>query len=483
MQLKDSALFRQQAFIDGQWCDADNQARLAVYNPADGAVVGHVPDLSTAETRRAIAAADRAQRQWAKLTGKARGELLEAWHALIGAHVDDLAHIMTLEQGKPLAEARGEIAYAMSYVKWFAEEAKRVHGDVLPHTRTDQRMLALRQPVGVVAAITSWNFPSALVTRKVAPALAAGCAVVLKPAEATPFSALALAELAQRAGIPAGLFNVVTGQPAPIGGELTASHTVRKLTFTGSTRTGRMLMEQSAANVKKLSLELGGNAPFIIFDDADLDQAIEELMFSKFRNTGQTCICANRVFVHAAVHSTFVSRLAARVSAMRVGNGLTPDVEQGPLIDARAVAKVAALVDDALEKGATAVVGGQRHPLGPCYYTPTVLTSVERHMEIANEEIFGPVVSVIRFNDEAEVVELANAHESGLAAYFFSRDITRLWRVAEALEYGIVGVNTSHVSNEVAPFGGIKQSGLGREGSKYGIEEFLEIKYVCMASA
>lgn len=482
MQLKDSRLFRQQAFIAGVWCDADQGATLDVMDPCTGYRIGQVPDLSCLETRRAIAAADVAQRAWAKRTGKSRGELLEVWYHLIAENAEDLAQLLTLEQGKSLAEARGEIAYAMSYVKWFAEEAKRVHGDVLPHTREDQRMLAFRQPVGVVAAITSWNFPSALVTRKVAPALAAGCAVVLKPAEATPFSALALADLAQRAGIPDGLFNVVTGQPASIGSELTGNEMVRKLTFTGSTRTGRLLMEQSASNIKKLSLELGGNAPFIVFEDADLERAVDELMFSKFRNTGQTCICANRVLVHESVHDEFVRRLVECVSTLRVGNGFEDGVDQGPLINSAAVSKVTGLVADAVEKGATVVLGGKRLSVGENFYAPTVLTGVQRDMAIANEEIFGPVVSVIRFADEHEVLQRSNEHETGLAAYFFSRDIDRIWRMAEGLEYGIVGVNTARVSNEVAPFGGIKQSGVGREGSRYGIDEFMEMKYVCMAA-
>jgi len=481
MQLRDPSLLRQQAYIGGEWRDAASGATLAVTNPADGSALGSVPDMGQAETREAIAAAERALPAWRAKTGKERGAILRRWYDLILQNTDDLALLMTLEQGKPLAEARGEIAYALSFVEWFAEEAKRVYGDVLPATRGDQRLLAFRQPIGVCAAITAWNFPSALVTRKVTPALAAGCTVVLKPAELTPYSALALAALAEQAGLPPGVFNIVTGNPVAIGAELTSSPTVRKLTFTGSTATGRLLMQQSAANIKKLSLELGGNAPFIVFDDADLDAALEGLMQSKFRNAGQTCVCANRVYVHEAVYDDFAARLAKRVAALRVGNGLEAGVEQGPLIDGRALQKVQRLVGDAVEKGAQLHVGGNPHALGGTFFEPSVIGPVTPAMEIAREEIFGPVVALFRFRTEAEVVAMANDTESGLAAYFYSENLARVWRVMEALEYGMVGVNTGMISNEVGPFGGIKESGLGREGSKYGIEEFMELKYACLS--
>ncbi|TCS37852.1 succinate semialdehyde dehydrogenase [Paucimonas lemoignei] len=481
MQLRDPSLFRQQAYIGGEWCDANTGATLAVTNPADGSVLGSVPDMGQAETREAIAAAERALPAWRARTGKERGTILRRWQDLIEENLEDLALLMTLEQGKPLAEARGEIRYALSFVEWFSEEAKRVYGDVLPATRGDQRLLAFRQPIGVCAAITAWNFPSALVTRKVSPALAAGCTVVLKPAELTPYSALALIELAERAGVPKGVFNIVTGNPVAIGGELTANPTVRKLTFTGSTATGRLLMQQSAANIKKLSLELGGNAPFIVFDDADLEQAIEGLMASKFRNAGQTCVCANRIYVHEAVFDDFAGRLARRVAAFKVGNGLEAEVEQGPLIDGRALQKVQRLVDDAVAKGAQVHVGGKPHALGGTFFEPTLLSGITADMEIAHEEIFGPVLGLVKFSSESEVIAMANDSETGLAAYFYSENLARVWRVMEALEYGMVGVNTGMISNEVGPFGGIKESGLGREGSKYGIEEFMELKYACLA--
>lgn len=481
MNLTDSTLLKQQALIGAQWCDADSGAKLDVHDPATGERLGSVPDMGADETRRAIAAAESALPSWRALTGKERGSILRHWHRLITQHSEDLAQLMTRENGKPLSESRGEIQYALSFVEWFCEEAKRIYGDLLPPTRRDQRLLAMRQPIGVVAAITAWNFPSALVTRKVSPALAAGCTVVLKPAEATPFSALALAELARRAGVPAGVFNVVTGQPAAIGRELCANPTVRKLTFTGSTQTGRLLMEQSASNIKKLSLELGGNAPFIVFDDADLDQAVEGLMQSKFRNAGQTCVCANRILVQSSVAQSFVDKLAPRVAALKVGTGMDPDTEQGPLINLHAVDKVDALVGDAVAKGAKTVVGGSPHPLGGSFYAPTLLSGVTELMRIAHEEIFGPVVALATFNDEADAVRIANASAAGLAAYFYAGSLERVWRVMEALEYGMVGVNTGMISNEVGPFGGIKESGLGREGSRYGMEEFMELKYVCMA--
>jgi succinate-semialdehyde dehydrogenase/glutarate-semialdehyde dehydrogenase len=469
MNLQNSQLLRQQAYIGGAWCDADNGATITVRNPFDASVLGAVPNLGQAETARAIAAADDALPAWRARTGKERGAILRKWHALIEAHADDLALLLTLEQGKPLAEARGELNYALSFVEWFAEEAKRVYGDVLPHTRGDQRMLAIRQPVGVCAAIIAWNFPSALVTRKVSPALAAGCTVVLKPSELTPFTALALAWLGEQAGIPPGVLNVVIGDPA------------RKLTFTGSTQTGRLLMQQSASNIKKLSLELGGNAPFIVFEDADLDEAVQGLVQSKFRNAGQTCVCANRVYVHASVADAFNDKLLAEMRRMKVGGGLEEGVTQGPLIDQRAVDKVARLVDDATARGARLLAGGKLREPGTLLYEPTLLAGITDAMELAHEEIFGPVVGISTFESEAAVLARANDSASGLAAYFYTANLERVWRMMEGLEYGIVGVNTGAVSNEVGPFGGIKESGVGREGSKYGIEEFLEIKYVCLA--
>jgi len=481
MNLQNSQLLRQQAYIGGAWCDADDRATITVRNPYDASVLGTVPNLGRAETARAIAAADGALPAWRAKTGKERGAILRKWHALIEAHADDLALLLTMEQGKPLAEARGELNYALSFVEWFAEEAKRVYGDVLPHTRGDQRMLAIRQPVGVCAAIIAWNFPSALVTRKVSPALAAGCTVVLKPSELTPFTALALAWLGEQAGIPPGVLNVVIGDPAPIGTELTQNPTVRKLTFTGSTQTGRLLMEQSASNIKKLSLELGGNAPFIVFEDADLDEAVQGLVLSKFRNAGQTCVCANRVYVHAGVADEFNAKLLAEIRRMKVGGGLEAGVTQGPLIDQRAVDKVTRLVADAEAHGAKLLAGGKLRAPGTLLYEPTLLTGITDAMELAHEEIFGPVVGISTFESEAAVLARANDSASGLAAYFYTANLERVWRMMEGLEYGIVGVNTGAVSNEVGPFGGIKESGVGREGSKYGIEEFLEIKYVCLA--
>ena len=480
MNLQNSLLLRQQAYIGGAWCNADNGATMTVRNPFDASILGTVPNLGAAETARAIAAADDALPAWRARTGKERGAILRKWHALIEAHADDLALLLTLEQGKPLAEARGELNYALSFVEWFAEEAKRVYGDVLPHTRGDQRMLAIRQPVGV-RGHHCLEFPSALVTRKVSPALAAGCTVVLKPSELTPYTALALAWLGEQAGMPPGVLNVVIGDPAPIGAELTRNPTVRKLTFTGSTQTGRLLMQQSASNIKKLSLELGGNAPFIVFEDADLDEAVQGLMLSKFRNAGQTCVCANRVYVHAHVADAFNNRLLAEIRRMKVGNGLAAGVTQGPLIDQRAVDKVMRLVDDATALGARLLAGGKLRAPGTLLYEPTLLTGITDAMALAHEEIFGPVVAISTFESEAAVLARANASASGLAAYFYTADQERVWRMMEALEYGIVGVNTGAVSNEVGPFGGIKESGVGREGSKYGIEEFLELKYVCLA--
>ncbi|WP_131112245.1 NAD-dependent succinate-semialdehyde dehydrogenase [Sulfuricystis thermophila] len=483
MQLRDPDLFRQQAFICGAWIDADTAATVAVYDPASGEKLAEVPDMGAIETRRAIAAAEAAWPAWRELTAKQRSAILRKWYELIVAHADDLALLMTSEQGKPLAEARGEVLYAASFVEWFAEEAKRAYGDVIPQTIAGQRLLVLKQPVGVCAAITPWNFPCAMITRKVAPALAAGCTVVVKPAEQTPLTALALAVLAERAGFPAGVFNIVTGSAqnaAVIGGELTANPTVRKLSFTGSTEVGRLLMAQCAPTLKKISLELGGNAPFIVFDDADVDAAVAGAMASKYRNTGQTCVCANRLLIQEGVYEEFAQKLAAKVAELKVGAGTEAGVNLGPLIDAQALAKVEAHIDDAVAKGARVLTGGHRHAKGGTFFEPTVLADVTPEMRCAREETFGPVAPLFRFKDEAEAIRLANATEYGLAAYFYARDLGRVWRVAEALEYGMVGVNVGLIANEAAPFGGVKQSGIGREGSKYGLEEFLEIKYVCL---
>jgi succinate-semialdehyde dehydrogenase/glutarate-semialdehyde dehydrogenase len=453
---------------------------VVIRDPADGSVVGEVPVMGAAETRQAIEAAARALPAWAKRTAKDRAAVLRRFAELMTANTDDLAVIMTREQGKPLAEAKGEIAYAASFLEWFAEEGKRVYGELIPTFRADARLMVLRQPVGVAAAITPWNFPAAMITRKLGPALAAGCTFVCKPAPQTPFSALALAELAARAGLPAGVFNVVTGDAEAIGGELTSNPLVRKLSFTGSTAVGKKLIAQCAGTVKKVSMELGGNAPFIVFDDADLDAAVQGAMASKYRNTGQTCVCANRFFVQSGVYEAFAAKLVAAVSTLRVGAGLSGPTEQGPLIDARALAKVESHVADALGKGARIAAGGKRHALGGNFYEPTVLLDVVPGMRIAREETFGPVAPLFRFDTEEEVVRMANDTESGLAAYFYTRDLARSWRVQEALEYGIVGVNTGLFSTEVAPFGGVKESGLGREGSRHGIEEYTEMKYVCV---
>jgi len=483
MQLRDPDLFRQQAFTAGVWVSADSGASVAILNPATGEPLAAVPDMGAAETRRAIDAASAAWPAWRGLTARQRGAILRAWFELIVAHADDLALLMTSEQGKPLAEARGEALYAASFVEWFAEEAKRCYGDVIPQTIANQRLLVLKQPVGVCAAITPWNFPCAMITRKVAPALAAGCTVVVKPAEQTPLTALALARLAERAGFPAGVFNLVTGSAASaplIGGELTSNPVVRKLSFTGSTEVGRLLMAQCAPTLKKISLELGGNAPFIVFDDADVDAAVAGAMASKYRNAGQTCVCANRLLVQDGVYEEFAGKLAAKVGELKVGVGTEAGVNQGPLIDAQALAKVEAHIADAVALGARVLTGGKRHAKGGTFFEPTVLADVTPAMRCAREETFGPVAPLFRFRDEAEAVALANATEYGLAGYFYARDLGRVWRVAEALEYGMVGVNVGLVANEVAPFGGVKQSGIGREGSKYGIEEYLETKYVCM---
>jgi succinate-semialdehyde dehydrogenase/glutarate-semialdehyde dehydrogenase len=477
--LKDDRLFRQQCFLDRQWVDATDGGIMSVNNPADSSPLGNVPSLGAAETRSAIAAAGRALESWRTLSAKERSDILTRWAELCLENRDDLATIMTLEQGKPLAEAKGEITYGTSFIQWFAQEARRVYGDVIPSNRKDQRIVVLKQPVGVVVAITPWNFPNAMITRKAAAALAAGCTIVIKPAPETPFSALALAELADRAGIPAGVFNVITGDATVIGPELTSNPVVRKLSFTGSTEVGRKLLAQCASTIKNTSMELGGNAPFVIFADADLDKAIEGVMISKFRNGGQTCVCANRIFVEDAVYDRFTEKLHAAVDALRVGNGLDKDVTIGPLINQDALDKVETHVADALNRGAGIVCGGARHALGGTFYQPTILVNVSPDSLLMKEETFGPVAPLIRFSSEEDVIRMSNATEFGLACYFYTRDINRAWRVAEALEYGMVGINEGLISTEVAPFGGVKQSGLGREGSKYGIEEYLEIKYLC----
>jgi succinate-semialdehyde dehydrogenase/glutarate-semialdehyde dehydrogenase len=480
LELSDRSLLRQSCYIDGQWVGADDARTFAVTNPATGEQLAVVPDAGAGETRRAIDAARLAQPGWRARTAGERAKVLRRWYELLLANQEDLAQLMTAEQGKPLAEARGEIVYAASFIEWFAEEGKRIYGDVIPAHHADKRVLVSKEPIGVCAAITPWNFPAAMITRKVGPALAAGCTIVLKPAEATPLSALALAELAERAGIPAGVFNVLTGDPVAIGGELCANPTVRKLSFTGSTEVGRILMQQCAPTIKKLSLELGGNAPFIVFDDADLDAAVQGAMLSKYRNTGQTCVCANRLLVQDGVHDAFVARLATAVAALRVGNGSEDGVTQGPLIDDAAIAKVEELVADACARGARVVCGGRRHGLGGTYYEPTILAGVTREMRLASEEVFGPVAPVFRFSTEAEALVMANDTEYGLASYFYTENLARSLRVASALEYGMVGINTGLISTEVAPFGGMKSSGLGREGSRYGIEDYVEIKYLCI---
>jgi len=479
-RLADPGLLRTLAYVDGSWCGADDARTFPIHDPATGETIAEVPLMTGAETRRAIEAADRAQRDWRALTASARAAVLKRWHALMLASADDLATIMSAEQGKPLAEAKGEIGYAASFIEWFAEQAKRVDGDVLASPSGDKRMLVTKEPIGVCAAITPWNFPAAMITRKVAPALAAGCAMVVKPAEATPLSALALAELAHRAGVPAGVFSVVVGDPRAIGAEMTGNPIVRKLSFTGSTPVGRLLMSQCAPTIKKLSLELGGNAPFIVFDDADLDAAVEGALASKYRNAGQTCVCTNRFYVQDGVYDAFAAKFAAAVGRIQVGNGFEAGVTQGPLINEAAVEKVEAHIADALTHGARVLVGGKRHAAGKLFFEPTVVDGVTASMRFAREETFGPVAPLFRFHDERDAIDAANATEFGLAAYFYSRDIGRIWRVSEALEYGMVGINTGLISNEVAPFGGVKQSGLGREGSKYGIDEYLEVKYLCM---
>jgi succinate-semialdehyde dehydrogenase/glutarate-semialdehyde dehydrogenase len=480
LNLKDPSLLRQQAYIDGEWCDAAEGQTVSVTNPATGESLGTVPHMGAAETRRAIEAANAAWPAWRKKTARERALILRKWNDLMLENADDLAAIMTAEQGKPLAESKGEVGYAASFFEWFGEQAKRIEGDVLESPARDRRLIVTKEPIGVCAAITPWNFPSAMITRKVAPALAAGCPIVLKPAELTPYSALALAVLAERAGVPKGVFSVVIGDAKAIGAEMCANPIVRKLSFTGSTPVGRLLMEQCAPTVKKLSLELGGNASFIVFDDADLDAAVEGAIASKYRNAGQTCVCANRIYVQDGVYDEFARRFTEKVKQLKVGNGMEPGVNQGPLIEDKAIVKVEQHVADALSKGARLLLGGKRHELGHSFFQPTVLADVTPDMQISSEETFGPVAPLFRFNTEEEVIALANNTEFGLASYFYARDINRVWRVAEQIETGMVGVNTGLISNEIAPFGGVKQSGLGREGSKYGMDDYLVIKYICL---
>jgi len=482
MELQDSALFRQQCYIDGNWVDADDGSTIPVTNPANGEELGTVPAMGARETARAIEAADASLPGWRSRTAKERAVILRKWFDLMLENQEDLARLMTLEQGKPLAEARGEVLYSASFIEWFAEEGKRIYGDTIPTPNADWRIVVVKEPIGVCAAITPWNFPSAMIARKVGPALAAGCTMVCKPATSTPYSAFAMAELAARAGVPAGVFSVLTGSASAIGGELTGNPIVRKLTFTGSTEIGKLLAVQCAGTMKKLSMELGGNAPFIVFDDADIDAAVEGAMVSKYRNAGQTCVCANRMLVQDSVYEEFAAKLAQAASGLQVGDGMQSGVSQGPLIDLQAVEKVESHIADALSKGARIVVGGARHAMGGTFFEPTVLADVTSDMAVAREETFGPVAPLFRFKTEKEAVAMANDTEFGLASYFYSRDIGRVWRVSEALEYGIVGANTGIISTEVAPFGGVKESGLGREGSKYGIEDYLEIKYICMGN-
>ena len=484
MKLQDAALFRQQAYINGEWVAAGNAATVDIRNPATGERLGAVPDMGQAETAKAIAAANAAWPKWRAMTAKERAAIMRRWYDLMTAAADDLGQILTLEQGKPLAEAKGEIAYGASFIDWFAEEGRRAYGDVIPGHQPDKRIVVLREPVGVCAAITPWNFPNAMITRKVAPALAAGCPVVIKPAPATPFSALALAELAERAGFPKGVLNIVTSgveRSAEVGAEMCTNPIVRKISFTGSTRVGKLLMEQAAGTVKKVSMELGGNAPFLVFDDADLDAAVDGAMMSKYRNAGQTCVCANRLIVQDGVYDDFAARMAQAVSGLQVGDGMQPGVTIGPLINEDAVQKVERHIEDAVGKGARVVVGGKRHPLGGTFFEPTILADVTEDMLVAKEETFGPLAPLFRFKKEADAIRMSNDTEFGLACYFYTQDLGTAWRVSEALEYGIVGVNTGIISTEVAPFGGMKESGIGREGSHYGIEDYLEVKYVCMS--
>jgi succinate-semialdehyde dehydrogenase / glutarate-semialdehyde dehydrogenase len=479
LQLKDPSLFKQQCYLNGQWVSGTET--MAVTNPATGEVLGHIPHLGQSQAAQAIADANAAWPAWRKKTAKERAAILRRWFNLMMEHQDDLAAILTAEQGKPLAEAKGEIAYGASYIEWFAEEGKRVYGENIPSHMADRRLMVTKEPIGVCVAITPWNFPNAMITRKAAPAMAAGCPMIVRPADLTPFSALAMAELAHRAGIPAGVFQVITGKSRVIGAEFTSNPTVRKLTFTGSTEVGRVLMEQCAGTVKKVSMELGGNAPFIVFDDADLDAAVEGAIASKYRNAGQTCVCANRLYVQDGVYDAFAQKLAAAVAKLKVGNGVDAGVTQGPMIDVKAMEKVEEHIADAQAKGAKVIVGGKRHALGHSFFEPTILTDVTQNMLVAKEETFGPMAPLFRFTSEEEAIQYANDTEFGLASYFFSRDIGRIFRVSEALEYGMVGVNTGLISTEIAPFGGVKQSGLGREGSKYGIEDYMVVKYTCIA--
>jgi len=478
--MSQNRFLRQQAYLDGQWVDADSGQTLSVTNPATGEHLGTVPNMGAEETRRAIEAAEKAMKPWAALKAADRAKVLRRWFDLMMENQDELARLLTLEQGKSLTEAKGEIAYGAAYLEWFAEEGKRAYGEVIPTNDSAKRIITLRQPVGVVGAITPWNFPSSMITRKIGPALAAGCAVVLKPAAQTPFSAFALAVLAEEAGLPKGLFSVLTGKASAIGGEMTSNEIVRKISFTGSTEVGRTLMAQSASSIKKMSLELGGNAPFLVFDDADIDAAVAGATISKFRNSGQTCVCTNRFYVQAGVYDAFVEKLCAAAQALKVGNGLEDGVQMGPLIDDKAVAKVEEHLADALSKGARVLTGGKRHALGQTFFEPTVVADVTQDMQICREETFGPLAGVVKFETEEDAIALANDTIFGLAGYFYSRDISRIWRVAEAMETGMVGINTGILSTEVAPFGGIKQSGLGREGSRHGLEDFMEIKYLCM---
>ena len=479
MQLADSTLFRQKCYVNGDWIDADDGNTIDVTNPVDNSIIGTIPKLGSEETRRAIEGAEKAQRNWRQLTGKERSTILRNWYNLMMENQEDLAILMTIEQGKPLNESRGEILYAASFIEWFAEEGKRVYGDTIPGHQRDKRIVVLKEPIGVCAAITPWNFPSAMITRKAGPALAAGCSMVVKPATSTPYSALAMAELAERAGVPPGVLSVVTGGSSDIGGELTSNPIVRKLTFTGSTEVGRKLIEQCAGTIKKVSMELGGNAPFLVFDDADLDEAVEGAMASKYRNTGQTCVCANRILAQDGIYDEFTEKLADAVKNLKVGNGLEDGVTQGPLIDMAAVEKVEQHITDAVSKGARIVVGGDRHAMGGTFFQPTLLVDVTPTMEVTREETFGPLAPIYRFKTDEEGIKLANDTEFGLAAYFYARDVNRIWKVAEELESGIVGINTGLISTEVAPFGGVKESGIGREGSHYGLDDYLEIKYLC----
>ncbi len=480
MNLNNQSLFRQQCYIDGQWCIADNGETIQVTNPANSEVVAKVPKMDVAETRAALAAAEKAQVGWRNMLAKDRANILRRWFELMMENQEDLAQLMTLEQGKPLLESRGEIAYAASFLEWFAEEGKRVNGETIPQHQADKRIVVIKQPIGVCVAITPWNFPSAMITRKVGPALAAGCAVVVKPATQTPLSAFALCELAQQAGVPPGVFNVITGSSAAIGGEMTSNPVVRHLSFTGSTEVGRLLMKQCSNSIIKVALELGGNAPFIVFDDADVDAAVQGAIMSKYRNAGQTCVCSNRIYVQDGVYDEFAEKLAKAVAEMQVGSGFDDGIVQGPLIDMAAIEKVEEHISDAIAKGAELKLGGERHALGGSFFQPTILTNVSPEMKVAREETFGPLAPLFRFHEEDDVIHQANDTEFGLAAYFYSRDLARTWRVSEALEYGMVGINTGIISNEIAPFGGIKQSGIGREGSQHGIEEYLEMKYLCI---